>query len=251
VIVCVGLATRDTIYSVPRHPDADDLVVAGERIVAGGGPAATAAVAMSRLGADVRFVGVVDGELEGVDVVRIPGRMVESTILVGGGTRAIVTEEPTPFSVSADVLAGAEWVHVDHVGYAALQPECFDAGVPISVDGGHPIPTLDVDAIELFAPPQERDDGRRAKITVVTRGAEGCTAYADGESFDLPGHPIEAVSTLGAGDVFHGALVASLSRGLALRDALVRANACAALSCRALDGRSAIPDWDELEEAVA
>ena len=250
-IVCVGLATRDTIYAVSRHPGADDLVVADDRVVAGGGPAATAAVAMARLGAEVRFVGVVDGDLEGVEVVRMPGTMVESTILVGDGTRAIVTEKPTQFSVGADVLADAEWVHVDHVGYAALQPDCFAAGVPISVDGGHPIPTLDVDAIELFAPPQERDDGRRAKITVVTRGADGCTAYVGGESFDLPGTPIETVSTLGAGDVFHGALVVSLARGLELRDALVRANACAALSCRALDGRSAIPSWDELEAAVA
>jgi len=51
--------------------------------------------------------------------------------------------------------------------------------------------------------------------------------------------------------VFHAALVVCLERGLDLRAALVRANACAALSCRALDGRSAVPSWDELEEAVA
>jgi sugar/nucleoside kinase (ribokinase family) len=30
----------------------------------------------------------------------------------------------------------------------------------------------------------------------------------------------------------------------------VHANACAALSCRALDARSAIPTWDELERSV-
>ena len=78
MIVCVGLATRDTIYTVPRHPDAEDRVVATERVVAGGGPAATAAFAAARLGADVRFVGVIEGELEGVEVIRIPGRMVES-----------------------------------------------------------------------------------------------------------------------------------------------------------------------------
>jgi sugar/nucleoside kinase (ribokinase family) len=52
---------------------------------------------------------------------------------------------------------------------------------------------------------------------------------------------VEIVSTLGAGDVFHGALLAGLVHDLPLREALVQANACAALSCRALDGRSAIP----------
>src|SRR4029079_623772 len=81
MIVCVGLATRDTIYLLPRHPGPDDRVVAIERVSSGGGPAATAAVTIARLGVAVRFVGVVEGELEGVEVVRVPGRMLESTIL--------------------------------------------------------------------------------------------------------------------------------------------------------------------------
>jgi sulfofructose kinase len=250
VIVCAGLATRDTIFDVPRHPGADDLVIATGRVVAGGGPAATAAVAIKRLGGDVRFIGIVDDGLEGVDVVAVPGRIVESVILVGDGTRSIVTEEPELFTVTPDLLDGANWLHVDHVGYESLAPACFDAGVKISVDAGIPVPNLDIDAIDLYAPPQERDDGRRAKITVVTRGGLGCTAYADGETIDIPGYRVEPVSTLGAGDVFHGALVACLDRGLDLHEALVRANVCAALSCRALDGRSAIPTWDELEAAV-
>jgi sugar/nucleoside kinase (ribokinase family) len=49
------------------------------------------------------------------------------------------------------------------------------------------------------------------------------------------------VSTLGAGDAFHGALLAQLVADVPLRDALAVANEIAALSCRALDGRSAIP----------
>ena len=71
MIVCVGLATRDTVYAVPRHPGPDERVVATERVVAGGGPAATAAVTIARLGVPVRFAGVVDNELEGVEVLRI------------------------------------------------------------------------------------------------------------------------------------------------------------------------------------
>jgi sulfofructose kinase len=62
---------------------------------------------------------------------------------------------------------------------------------------------------------------------------------------------VDAVSTLGAGDVFHGALLAQLVNETPLADALAAANACAALSCRALDGRSAIPTADELESALA
>jgi sugar/nucleoside kinase (ribokinase family) len=121
----------------------------------------------------------------------------------------------------------------------------------LSVDAGNPIEHLSIDDVTLYAPTEAMDDGQRAPITVVTRGADGCIAYAGGEAIDVPGFPVDAVSTLGAGDVFHGALLAALVRGLPLRDALLRANACAALSCRALDGRSGIPTWDELEEAIA
>jgi sugar/nucleoside kinase (ribokinase family) len=56
----------------------------------------------------------------------------------------------------------------------------------------------------------------------------------------------DLVSTLGAGDVFHGALLAELARDAPLADALSVANHVAALSCRALDGRSAIPTREEL-----
>ena len=253
MIVCVGLATRDTIYAVPRHPAADDRVVATERAVAGGGPAATAAVAIARLGVHVRFVGVIDGDLEGVEVVRIPGRMVESTILVGDGTRTIVTTEADRFDLPGAVVEDADWVHVDQVGYGSLESFSDRAAAAwrLCVDGSNPIPGLSLEGIDLYAPSEKTDDGRRARVTVVTKGARGCTAYSDGETIEVPGFPVDSVSTLGAGDVFHGALLACLARDLSLRDALVRANACAALSCRALDGRSAIPSWDELEASLA
>jgi sugar/nucleoside kinase (ribokinase family) len=67
-----------------------------------------------------------------------------------------------------------------------------------------------------------RGDGCREKLTVVTKGERGCTASTDGETFDVPGFPVDAVSTLGTRDSF-----------------------------RALDGRSTIPSWDELEASVA
>lgn len=240
MIVCVGLATRDTIYSLPEFPSPDGRVLAHERIVSGGGPAATAAVTIAKLGVPVRFVGVVDEDLPGVETVRMPGRMVESTILVTGDRRAIVTEPWTPFACPAEALADADWVHVDHVGYAAVQGEHR-----LSVDGGNPIPNLDISRVALYAPSD--DDGRRAPLTVITRGADGCVAYQDDATITVPGERMDGMcSTLGAGDVFHGALLAALVRGLELRDALAKANRCAALSCRSLDGRGAIPTWEEL-----
>ncbi len=144
-------------------------------------------------------------------------------------------------------------MHVDHVGYRAA-PD----GVRLSVDGGNPIEGLDLRGVDLYAPPEsvlheEFGDAQSAleagaELVVVTRGADGSAAYTrDGEVVEAPGYAVEVVSTLGAGDVFHGALLAQLVRDVPLREALAAANACAALSCRALDGRSAIPTLDELQ----
>jgi sugar/nucleoside kinase (ribokinase family) len=84
---------------------------------------------------------------------------------------------------------------------------------------------------------------------IVTLGAAGSEGFerVEGEIMRVraAAPAVETVSTLGAGDVFHGALVAAFARGLALAEALQLANATAALSTRALDAHSAIPDWAE------
>jgi sugar/nucleoside kinase (ribokinase family) len=123
-------------------------------------------------------------------------------------------------------------------------------GVRLSIDGGNPIDDLELDGVALYAPTEATDDGGRAELTVVTRGSAGCIAYTADATIEAPGFPVEALSTLGAGDVFHGALLAAFVHELPLADALAQANACASLSCRALDGRSAIPTRDELERSV-
>jgi sulfofructose kinase len=273
-VVCVGLATQDTILAVPRHPEADDRVVASELVVAGGGPAATAAVALARLGVETAFVGAVgDDEVgqavceglarEGVGVTHVavvPGaRSPRSSILVSRSGRAIVafagTVPPLRLTGTAlDACRHADWVHVDHVGYGAVPR---DAGLRVSVDGGNPIDGLELKGVALYAPTERalaRDVGSAAdalaagaELVVATRGERGAVAWArDGDVVEVPGVPVEPVSTLGAGDVFHGALLARLVYDAALRDALAFANACAALSCRALDGRSAIPTPEEV-----
>jgi sulfofructose kinase len=263
-VACVGLATRDTILAVPSLPTPDGRVVVRDRVVAGGGPAATAAVTLARLGVEAAFVGAVGDddagrfvreglEAEGVDVsllaLVIGARTPESVILVSpDGARAIVhTPGDAPFP---EPRIEAHWVHVDHVGFGHARGR-------LSVDGGNPIPGLDLLGVALYAPTEERlradfgdavaalDAG--AELVVVTRGAEGSAATTREGTVEAPGVPCDPVSTLGAGDVFHGALLAYLARGAALPDALRAANTAASLSCRALDGRSAIPTLDELE----
>jgi sugar/nucleoside kinase (ribokinase family) len=271
-VVCIGVATLDTIFAVPRLPLPDDRVDATDFAVAGGGPAATAAVTLARLGVPAFFVGVVgDDEVgttiraglarEGVDVselaVSTGADSPQSSILVTPGARAIAhyrgTVPPHELTSRAHELCrGAAWVHVDHFGYGAAPRDAR-----LSIDAGSAIDGLELEDVALYAPAESAlreqfgdeqgalDAG--AELVVVTRGEEGSVAYGrDGTVVEAPGLRVDAVSTLGAGDVFHGALLAQLVAEVPLRDALVFANACAALSCRALDGRSAIPTLDEV-----
>ena len=285
-VVCVGLATRDTIFEVPAHPGPDGRVVARELAIAGGGPAATAAVAIARLGGSAAFVGAVgddaagafvrDGlEREGVDVsdlAVVPGaRTAQSAILVTPDGRRSIVHYPGDAAIPAIdtsfVFRDAAWAHVDHVGYGhvrGLSPDITigDGATQVSIDGGNPIEGLSLDGVALYAPTEEALRASfgsvqaalaaGARLVVVTHGAGGSVATTgDGEVVEAPGFAVDAVSTLGAGDVFHGALLAFLARGTALAEALRAANAAAALSCRALDGRSAIPTLHELKRSLA
>jgi sugar/nucleoside kinase (ribokinase family) len=89
------------------------------------------------------------------------------------------------------------------------------------------------------------------RLVVTTLGSEGCLVSEPGRHERIPAWPAEVVSTLGAGDVFHGALLAGLVEGRAAIDAARRASAVAAMSCRALDGRSGIPTRLQLDAWLA
>ncbi|WP_158809182.1 carbohydrate kinase [Beijerinckia sp. L45] len=68
-------------------------------------------------------------------------------------------------------------------------------------------------------------------LVVFTAGAAGATAYHAAGRITVPGRPVRVVDTVGAGDTFHAALLAGLSRDKRLtRDGL------AALDANALQG---------------
>lgn len=281
-LLFVGCATLDSIALVEDYPAADSRTVATDFATAGGGPAATAAVAAARAGAKTAFAGVLgtdeEGdrivaglEAEGVDtsaVVRDAGvRTGASVIVVSRATesRAIVTRPVPPVSFPAgsrffDLLSAAAWVHVDHLGWNAVAGSTgIPADLDVSVDAGNPIPSFSPGGVALYVPTIERlradygdalspeallakaiDDG--ASAVVATAGADGAwVVERGGTPIHVPATPANIVSTLGAGDVYHGALLAAVAAGLPLVDAAAFAGRTASASCAGLDGRSAIP----------
>ena len=67
---------------------------------------------------------------------------------------------------------------------------------------------------------------------------------------ETPALAVEAVDTLGAGDVFHGAFALRLAEGGAIREALRFAATAAALKCTRHGGGLAAPQRIEIEELL-
>jgi sulfofructose kinase len=224
------------------------------------------------LGTDEEGDRIISGlEAEGVDtsaVIRDAGvKTGASVIVVSSATesRAIVTRPVPPVSFPAgsrffELLATAAWVHTDHLGWNAVaNVPGLPAELEISVDAGNPIPSFSPRGLTLYVPTIEQlhanygedlspeellrkalDDG--ASAVVATAGSEGAWVLErGGVPVHVPATPANIVSTLGAGDVYHGALLAAVAAGLPLVDAAAFAGRTASASCAALDGRSAIP----------
>ena len=80
----------------------------------------------------------------------------------------------------------------------------------------------------------------------MTLGPEGAMALVNGEILHVDGFNVKAVDTTGAGDVFHGGFIYGLLQNWEVGEILRFSNAVAALKCRDLGGRRAIPTLDEV-----
>ncbi len=290
IALCVGVITIDTIALVDRYPAEDERVRAQQIIRSIGGPAAVAAIALSRLGISSGIVGTIgddaDGKeilaqlkLEGVntDGISISSHPTAGSVIVASkehSARAISTRQPPvqsqPSHTAMKLAASAQWVHVDHVGVRLLEALGVRRGgsTKISFDAGYEIADFDVSQVDLFAPNDKSLLSRNPGLTieaalqfefdksqaliVATEGGKGSIAFSPTTGVvSAPSFSVEIASTLGAGDVFHGALLAQIIEGRPLHEALLRANAVAALSCRGLDGSSAIPTPTELDSFMS
>ena len=270
-VLCVGVATVDTIVLVDQYPAANERVVARKTIRAIGGPATTAAVTLARLGVDVALSCVIGEDAAGDEVVtRLKSEGVDTrnvivdksvstalgTIVVSASeqTRAIMVQPHASLPTKPSNMSDYQWIHVDQAGMDAIAQWGIKRGgsQKLSIDIGYPKPNLHSSDWDLYVPSEyvTTDVTSAAldkNLVVVSRGSEG-SIFSDGkESGVIPAISTEVVSTLGAGDVFHGALVAAQVWGKSLRESVEIANVVAGISCRGLDGQSGIPTKTELD----
>jgi len=90
-------------------------------------------------------------------------------------------------------------------------------------------------------------------IVGATLGGRGAlvyceSAFLESAAFAVPGG---CRDTTGAGDAFHAGFIYAMLRGQDLEECMRTANAVAALKCRELGGRAALPAADELSEFLS
>jgi sugar/nucleoside kinase (ribokinase family) len=270
-ILAIGRATFDLGYACPRYPAEDGKLSATNFWAGAGGSALNGAVTARALGSAVRlftmlgagpFADAVRAELvqysvpvedfgdPSADVLPV------SSIVVvpGNGTRTIVDQQP----VQQVVRAVPDLAVLDHVkvlycdGFlpelaVPLAQAARARGIPVVLDGGswkpwtgdliehvdhavvsarfhpHGQPSKDVLSVVRELGPQH---------VAITQGADFISYHSAGANGMILPRQVEAVDTLGAGDIFHGAYCHYLAMGAEMPEALEQASEVAAHSCR-------------------
>jgi sulfofructose kinase len=238
----------------------------------------------ARVGADAvgdRLIAELAGD--GVDTTHVRrvagGRSSLSAVMVDGrGERMIVNYTDADLDADAswlplDGLAGADAILVHHrwpAGAAAVMERARSLGVPSVIDADV-IPEREAEDLVILASHAAFSQGALRELTgtgdiadglraahartqgwvCVTAGSEGCYWIEDNSVRHQPAFAVEVVDTLGAGDVFHGALAVALGEGRGEADAVRFASAAAALKCTRFGGRAGIPERAEVDRFLA
>lgn len=277
----------DLVVTSNKRPNAGETVLGESFKTVPGGKGANQAVASARLGADVYMIGRVGDDAYGQDIMsNLQAQGVRTTymkpvtemesgtahIILAEGDNSIVVvkganNEVTPHYVK-DALSS-----IENIGIVLIQQEipeetveavctiCSEKGIPVILN---PAPARKVSQQILdqaaYITPNEHEaalmfDGltiaealrQYPNKLLITEGKSGVRYFDGSKEVLVPGYPVKAVDTTGAGDTFNGALAVALTEGNSLYDALAFANLAASISVTKFGAQGGMPTREELE----
>lgn len=281
-VLCVGYACYDLIFSVDKHPLADEKTVAQQLLNCGGGPAANASVAVAKLGFKSAFAGYLGTDLygeqhcqefeqEGVDISlinRANSPTPLSTVLVkpdgkralityAGDTQALTANSIDFFTVKPKVILFDG--HQPHLSPELIEiaqkyniSTVLDAG---SLHAGTKYLLDKVDyllASEKFALQYSGNVksalnqlAELAPNVAITLGEKGLIWQQQEDKGHLKACTVNAIDTTGAGDAFHGAFAAALASNLSWIECLKFASVAGSFCCTKMGARLGLPTQEE------
>jgi ribokinase len=283
VDVCiVGSANLDLVAGAQRIPAPGETVLGTSYAEHPGGKGLNQAVAASRSGARVAFVGAVGGDAAGerlrsvlvddgidatgVRTVEAPtGRALivvdghaENSIVVVPGANALVLP-PLDLPPSAVVLCQLE-VPIESVGAAFEAGRAGGARTILNPAPATGLPAELLSACDVIVPNEHEVEllggvdtllGAGCGAVVVTRGGAGVDVHVGSTVFHVPPFAVSPVDTTGAGDAFCGSLAARLAMGAPLADAVRWAAAAGALATTVHGAVPAQPRAAAIERLLA
>lgn len=284
-VICLGLSAWDHVWKIASLLQGSGKNRAEHYLATGGGMAATAAVAVAKLGGVVSFWGRAGQDVAGramVDELQQLGvdtrhfrlfegaRSSESCVLVDpSGERQIVNYRGHQLPPDATwlpleqldnvgaVLADPRWLEGAITLFEAARKRgvvtVLDADVADSAVFEQLLPLTDhaifsEQALAAFAGSHnalEKVAAYGCKVAAVTRGKHGVEWLENGRLSKRAAFKVHSVDTTGAGDVFHGAWTMAVAAGASTEDAASFSAAAAALKCTRFSGRSGIPTFSE------
>jgi len=218
-------------------------------------------------GVDASPSEVVEGARNQIAYILIDARSGERTVIWDRDERLAYREDEAP----AGLAARARVLHMDAHDprpCARLAREAREAGTVVSLDIDNIYPGLEelLPHVDVLVSSQEFprrltgiDDERAALVEMkarlrhdalvgMTLGERGAVVYREGAFVESPALPVPGGcrDTTGAGDAFHVGLLYGLLAGEEIEGALRTGCAVAALKCRALGARTALPTAEEL-----
>jgi len=193
------------------------------------------------------------------------------------GDRTIVTyrDERIAAATPADadaIVAGADLVLADNRYPAFVTPICDAArrrNIPVVIDGDRPTveddPLFKLATHLIFSSECLRATAGAADLAgglsrmarrteaflAVSNGPDDILFIEGGKLRRLPVFKIEAVDTLGAGDVFHGGFALALAEGKSEVEAMRFGAAAAGIKCSRIGGSAGAPTRAEVEGLLA
>ncbi|PKM11421.1 MAG: carbohydrate kinase [Gammaproteobacteria bacterium HGW-Gammaproteobacteria-3] len=281
-VLCVGHACYDLVFSVAAHPAEDEKIFADNLVAGGGGPAANAAVTVTRLGFSAAFAGYLGQDIYGEKhLEELTGEKVYTGLIVQGawptplstvivkpdGKRALINYKGQTRAVANGQIDFSR-VAPKIILFDGHQPQLSPAlaqnsrnqGIPTVLDAGSLHEGTEalmgrVDYLvcsEKFARQVAKDVmtaltqlAQRAPAVIITLGENGLVWRRGLEQGALSAFPVNAIDSTGAGDAFHGAFAAALAVAMPWLDVLRYASAAGALCCTKTGARCGLPSRQE------
>ena len=285
-VLITGVSVVDFIFQLNEIPKENEKFRAENASISGGGIAANAAVAISRLGGTPTLVSrlgydqigsMIKNDLieEGVNVnftKQFQGNRssFSSVYIDKKGDRQVVNYRDKNLPDDASwineidehdaYLADTRWnegaVETLKIAKGFKRPGVLDAEETVSIEAIKNASHIafSLYGLQKFTKQKDIKYGliEISKITsgwvCVTNGEKGVFFLQNSELINIPSKQVEVKDTLGAGDVWHGAFTLSLAEGNNEINSIKFANSAATLKCTVFGGRNGFPNRKQLNQ---